>query len=213
MPALVPVLTDTSMAQPLYVIEEHLAALIDTADLVTPAEEQNFREEFERALTRAVEKRDRVGEFMAHLEDQIAFATQEIERLRIRKNTYQRAFERIEEYVTHTIRTLGRDAKGKFRKLEGKTITFSLANCPPSVEVTDESLVPVLYKFLTLKLSAASWAKVLELLDPDQRAALSREARCQEVTVDKRLVKAAITGGSDVPGADLVTGKTWLKRA
>ena len=212
MSGLAPILTNSSMAQPLYAIEEHLVALIDTVELVTPAEEQDFRRQFQRALSEAVEKRDRVGQFMAHLEDQIAFATSEIERLKARRSVYQRAFDRVEDYVIYTIKMLGTDGKGKYRKLEGRTVTFGLAGCPPSVEVTDESAIPAEYKMLTFKLPAMAWARLLDLLDPSQRAAVSADVKCQEVTLDKRAIKSAITEGSGVPGANLATGKTWLRR-
>ena len=129
MKALAPGSANAVAAQPLYAIEEYLAVLVDTAELVPPDQEQEFRDEFQLALTTAVDKRDRVGQFMAHLEQQIAFANFEIDRLRERKATYQRALDRIEDYVTHTIEVLGRDAKGKYRRLEGKTVTFSLAGC------------------------------------------------------------------------------------
>ena len=83
-------------AAPLYVIEDHLAALIETAELVSPEQEQEFRVEFQTALTSAVEKRDRVGQFLAHLEQQIDFARFEIDRLRQRKATYERTLARLE---------------------------------------------------------------------------------------------------------------------
>ena len=59
--------------------------------------------------------------------------------------------------MVETIENLGTDGKGKFRKLEGKTTTFSLRACPPSVEATDESAIPAEYKALTLKLPAVMW--------------------------------------------------------
>ena len=58
----------------LYAIEEQLIAMADTAELVPEEHEQAFLEEFRAALTAAVEKRDRVGQFLAHLEQQAAFA-------------------------------------------------------------------------------------------------------------------------------------------
>jgi hypothetical protein len=45
---------------------------------------------------------------------------------------------------------------------------------------------------------------------PSARAAW---ARCPEVTVDKRSIKAAIDSGADVPGAGLVTGRHSLRRS
>ncbi len=212
MRALAPGSASAAAAQPLYAIEEYLAVLVDTAELVPPDQEQEFRDEFQLALTTAVNKRDRVGQFMAHIEQQIAFANFEIDRLRERKAAYQRALDRLEDYITHTIEVLGRDAKGKYRRLEGKTVTFSLAGCPPSVDITDESAVPAEYKTLTLKLPAVAWEQILDGLDADRRQVVTAIVKHEGIAIDKRLVKAAIGAGTKVPGADLAIGKTSLRR-
>jgi len=57
----------------------------------------------------------------------------------------------------------GVDDKGKYRRLEGKTTTFSIRGCPPSVEITDESAIPSEYKTLVLKLPAATWEQILDV--------------------------------------------------
>jgi Siphovirus Gp157 len=199
-------------AAPLYVIEDHLAALIETAELVSPEQEQEFRAEFQTALTAAVDKRDRVGHFLAHLEQQIDFARFEIDRLRQRKATCERALARLESYVIGAIENLGTDGKGKYRTLDGKTTTFSLRACPPSVEATDESAIPAEYKTLTLKLPAVTWEQLLDRVEIEQRTAVLRQVKSPEVSVDKRSIKAAIDGGADVPGAGLVTGRHTLRR-
>ena len=102
----------------------------------------------------------------------IDFARFEIDRLRQRKAASERALARLEEYVIETIENLGTDGKGRHRKLEGKTTTFSLRGCPPSVEVADESAIPAAYKTLTLKLPAVTWEQLLDGLDIEQRAAV-----------------------------------------
>jgi len=213
MAALAVVPSPAVTAAPLYAIEEQLACLIETAELVSSEQEQEFRAEFQTALTAAVEKRDRVGQFLAHLEQQIAFARFEIDRLRQRRATCERALARLEAYVIETIENLGTDSKGKYRTLEGKTTTFSLRACPPSVEVTDESAVPAEYKTLTLKLPAVTWEQLLGGLEIEQRVAVLGQVRVPEVSVEKRSIKAAIDGGADVPGAGLVTGKHSLRRS
>jgi hypothetical protein len=200
-------------AAPLYVIEDQLAALIETAELVSPEQEQEFRTEFQNALTAAVDKRDRVGQLLAHLEQQIDFARFEIDRLRQRRSVFERALERLENYVVETIENLGTDDKGKYRRLEGKTTTFSLRACPPSVEVIDESAVPVEHKTLSVKLPAVTWEQLLDGLDVELRAAVLELVKRPEVAVDKRSIKAAIDGGADVPGAGLVTGRHALRRS
>lgn len=200
--------------QPLYAVEEHLAAMMETAELVSAEQEQEFRADFEMALTTAVEKRDRVGQFLAHLEQQIAFAKSEIERLRERKALCERTHERLEHYVVETIERLGSDAKGRYRKLEGTTTTFSLRACPPSVEVTDESSISSEYKTLVLELSALTWERLLESLDIDLRAAVLEDVRCPvKVVVDKRALKAALEQGAGIEGASLVTGRHSLRRS
>jgi hypothetical protein len=213
MAALAVVPSPAVTAAPLYVIEDHLAALIETAELVSPEQEQEFRAEFQTALTAAVDKRDRVGQFLAHLEQQIDFAKFEIDRLRQRKATCERALVRLEDYVIGTIENLGTDGKGKYRRLEGKTTTFSLRACPPSVEVADETAIPAEYKVLILKLPAVMWEQLLDGLEIEQRAAVLGQVRSPEVTVDKRSIKAAIDGGVDVPGAGLAIGRHSLRRS
>ena len=200
-------------AASLYLIEDQLAALIETAEMVSPEQEQEFRLEFQAALIAAVEKRDRVGQFLAHLEQQIGFAKFEMERLRQRKATCERALARLEGYVIETIENLGTDDKGKYRRLEGKTTTFSLRACPPSVEVTDESAIPANYKTLTLKLPAVTWEQLLDGLEIEQRAAVLGQVKSPEVSVDKRSMKAAMDDGAPVPGAGLVTGRHALRRS
>ena len=213
MAALAVVPSPAVTAAPLYVIEDQLAALIETAELVAPEQELEFRAEFEAALTAAVEKRDRVGQFMAHLEQQIDFARFEIDRLKQRKALCERTLERLEQYVIESIEHLGTDAKGKYRRLEGKTTTFSLRACPPSVEVTDEGAIPSEFKVLTLRLPAAVWERLLDGLEIEQRATVAGQVKNPEVTVDKRSVKAAIDGGTDVPGATLIADRHSLRRS
>jgi len=213
MAALAVVPSPAVTAAPLYVIEEYLAALVETAELVPEDQERAFQAEFEAALTTAVEKRDRVGQFFAHLEQQIDFAKLEIDRLRQRKASYERAVERLEQYVIATIEHLGKDAKGKHRRLEGRTVTFSLRGCPPSVEVTDEAAVPAAFKALTIKLPATLWEVMLNALDVEERTVVLQQVRNPDVAVDKRGVKAAIERGAFVAGAELITGKHSLARS
>src|SRR6516165_11861654 len=99
MSALVVVPPPMKSSLPLYQIEETLATFADTATVVPPEQEKEFLQEFAAILTQAVEKRDRIGQFMAHLEAQIDLAAHEIGRLRDRKAAYERALAKCEEYV------------------------------------------------------------------------------------------------------------------
>jgi len=213
MAALVVVPSPGITADSLFQIEEYLAAMVETADLVPQAQEQEFLAEFRLALSTAIEQRDRVGQYMAHLETQAAFAKAEIERLRQRKGVYDRAFERVEQYVLNTIEFLGADPKGARRKLEGKTVTFSARACPPSVEILDEAAVPAEFKTLTIRLPATTWELLLDSLVIEQRAEILRQVKRAECEVSKSVIKAAIDSGASVPGAAISTGKLSLRRS
>jgi hypothetical protein len=196
----------------LYAIEEQLTAMADTAELVPEDQEQAFLEEFRAALTAAVEKRDRVGQFLAHLEHQAAFAKAEIARLQERKAFFERAIEKMEGYVIQVIESIGPDAKGKYPKLEGRTVTFSIKDCPPSVAIQDEAAIPSDYKAITITMPALKWETLLDSLDLKQRAGVLDTIEKHKVAVSKTAIKKAIDGGAQIPGADLIVGKKTLIR-
>jgi hypothetical protein len=195
----------------LYAIEEQLLAYTDTADLVPEDQEQAFLEEFKAALVAAIDKRDRVGQFLNHLDAQAAFAAAEIQRLQERKKTFEAMRDRIESYVIRVIEGLGTDPKGKPKKLEGRTVTFSIRACPASVEIKDESEIPLDYKTAAIKLPARTWESLLDNLDLETRARITDQATRSD-SVDKRAVKAAITDNHEIPGATLTVGKFSLVR-
>jgi hypothetical protein len=197
----------------LYEIEEGLTAFLDTAELVPQDQEEAFLADFRTALTAAAGKRDQVAHFLAFLEAQQAYAGAEITRLQALKKHYAAVQERLEGYVSYCIQALGRDAKGKYRKLEGHTTVMFLRAVPASVDITDEAAVPLDYKRAGVALPAALWNDVLNALDEDLRGeVLAATASTLALSVDKRAVKAAIDAGEDVPGAKLLTGKTTMGR-
>ena len=89
------------------------AALVDTEEMVPEELAHEYALELQATLTATVEKRDRVGQFLAHLDAQIAFAHAEVARLKARAEFYEKVFARMESYVSRVIESLGLDAKGK----------------------------------------------------------------------------------------------------
>lgn len=198
-------------ARSLYDIEQHLAALVDTEELVPDDQEQMYALELHATLLAVVEKRDRVGQFMGHLDSQIAFAHAEVKRLQVRESLYQRALDRMESYVMRVIESLGTDAKGKRKKLEGNTITLSLHGCDKRVEVTNEVAVPTKYKRVTVTLSAETWELMCDSLELDLREQVLGEVKAPKIEVSTSLVKADLKAGIGVPGTQLAGG-TYLVR-
>jgi hypothetical protein len=111
----------------LFDAEEGLTAFLDTAEMVTPDQEEAFLADFEAALTAAADKRDRVAGRIAKLEAQQEYAAAEIKRLHAFKKSKESEQARLEGYVSYVIRRLGKDGKNKWRKLEGHNRSLVVA--------------------------------------------------------------------------------------
>jgi len=199
-------------ARPLYDIEQHLAALIDTEELVLDGQEQAYALELHATLLAAVEKRDRVGQFMGWLESQATFAHKEIERLKEREAFFSRALTRVEGYVSRVIESLGYDARGKRKKLEGNTVTFALHGCDKRLEVSDEAAVPNRYKRATITLPAELWEELMESIDLDFRDRVLGAVTSPKLEVSTTLVKADLKAEIAVPGAKLAGGSYLVRK-
>jgi hypothetical protein len=195
----------------LYTIEEQFASLVDTLDIVPADQEDELLARIAEALIHAVDKRDSMGRFLAHVDSQIDFADAEIKRLQERKGTFARILDRTESYIVRILQSLGQDAKGKWQKLEGRTVTFSLRKQPPSVAIDNESVVPSAYRKATIRISAPLWEELLDSVDVDLASRVLDAARRSD-EVSKSLVKGAIEGGTEVPGAHLVNDAVRLNR-
>ena len=139
----------------LYAVEDALAALVECIDTVTPDQEAEFAVMLGHAMTAAIDKRDAVGHFLAHVQSQIELAKDEKLRLAARQKTYERVIEKMEGYIVHIIEERATpNAKGKvtYPKLEGATVSFSIKKCPDSIEVTDAMLIPPAYTNVAMTL-------------------------------------------------------------
>jgi len=199
-------------ARPLYDIEQHLAALIDTEELVPDGQEQAYALELHTTLLAAVEKRDRVGQFMGWLESQAKFAHKEIERLKEREAFFSRALTRMKRYVSQVIESLGYDASGKRKKLEGHTTTFALHGCDKRLEVTDGAAVPNRYKRATITLPAELWEELMESIDLDFRDRVLAAVTSPKLEVSATLVKADLKAEIAVPGAKFAGGSYLVRK-
>jgi hypothetical protein len=129
--------------EPLWKIEDELAALLDSLDTCP----EELRPELEQRITAylgaEVEKVDRIGAVFASLESVQAAAKLEIDRLRQRHQSAQKAAERLEQYVLHILQ----QREGK--PLKGRNVTFSVGHSE-SLIITDPQLVPDLWKRTTV---------------------------------------------------------------
>jgi len=197
-------------ARPLYDLESHLACLLDVDEQLPEDLEREYELELQATLAAVVEKRDRVGQFRQHLKAQVALAHEEKMRLDAREAFYQRALDRMDSYITRIIETLGYDAKGKRKKLEGKTLTIGLHGCDKSTLITDEQAVPAKYKRVTVTLPAETWEELCDSVSFELRDKLLDEVKSPKVEVSLSAVKTDLKDGADIPGAKL-TGGTYVE--
>ncbi len=207
-------------ARSLYCLESHLAALLDTEELLSEDLEREYELELHATLLATVEKRDRVAQFMGWLESQVSFAHAEVARLQKREAFYERALDKMKSYVSRVIESMGVDAKGKRKRLEGRTHTMWLHGCDKRAEVTDAGAVPTKYKRITLTLPVETWELMCDSLDFELSEQIRAEAKSIDIEVSSSLVKAdlkasiLVPGGEptlQIPGAQLAGG-TYLVR-
>ncbi|MCU1340143.1 MAG: hypothetical protein JWO19_5724 [Bryobacterales bacterium] len=127
----------------------------------------------------------------------------EIRRLTARKRSFENAAERPRGIVIWVIMALGKDDKGKPRKLQGAHFTLSARACPNTVRIEYESLVPDAYKRVRVNMPAEQWAMICERL--------SEPFPVATYYIDGAALKTALESGIEVDGAQLETGRMALQ--
>ena len=146
--ALRPQLVPARCAAPLYEIADHLTALLDTADMASDDQRGEIEAEIMAYIGAQVEKVDGIGRALTFFDDQQENAAKEIKRLQTRKGVYERAEERLRQYLAYVMETR------ELHKLNGETGTLWLRAGSQSVEITDLEQVPAQYKVVTIEVVA-----------------------------------------------------------
>ena len=187
----------------LFQIEESLMLLAESA------EEEGLTPEIETALAAylegAVEKRDRVAEFIHFCEAMAELAKAEVKRLQARQKHFESTAERVSCMVLRVLDWL------RVKKLEGRTNTLKKRKCPPSVNVIDEQKIPAEYKRVTVTLPLPQWQEILAGTSEDSRNTLLSVLRKQEITLDLEAIKQALNLEKAVEGADLTINRFKLQ--
>jgi Siphovirus Gp157 len=195
--------TEVARAFTLFQIEESLALLAESA------EEEGLTPEIEAALTAylegAVEKRDRVAEFIRFCEAMADLAKVEVKRLQARQKHFEATAERVSNMVLRVLDWL------RVTKLEGRTNTLKKRKCPPSVNVIDEQKIPVEYKRVTVTLPLPQWQELLARTPEELRNAVLSGVRKQEITLELDAIKQALNIEKAVQGADLTLNRFKLQ--
>ena len=195
--------TELARAFTLFQIEESLALLAESA------EEEGLTPEIEAALTAyldgAVEKRDRVAEFIHFCEAMAELAKTEVKRLQARQKHFEATGERVSSMVLRVLDWL------RVTKLEGRTNTLKKRKCPPSVNVIDEHKIPAEYKRVTVTLPLPQWQELLARTPEEFRNSVLSGVRKQEITLELDAIKQALNLEKAVDGADLTLNRFKLQ--
>jgi hypothetical protein len=187
----------------LFQIEESLVLLAESA------EEEGLTPEIETALTAylegAVEKRDRVAEFIHFCEGMAELAKAEVKRLQARQKHFEATADRVSSMVLHVLDWL------RVKKLEGRMNTLKKRKCPPSVNVIDEQKIPEEYKRVTVTLPLPQWQELLAETSEDSRNTVLSGLRKQEISLDLEAIKQALNLEKVVEGADLAINRFKLQ--
>jgi hypothetical protein len=134
--------------EPLWKIEDELAAIADTLE----AAAEEFLPELERRLaeylTYEAEKVDRVDAVFRSLEAVQQDAAREIDRLRMRSTSAERALQRLEQYVLRVLH--GRDGQ----PLKGRNVTLSIRHSHRLI-IDSTAAVPEKFKRITIDVPKA----------------------------------------------------------
>ena len=197
--------TPTTIASTLtlFQVEQSLVLLAESA------EEEGLTPELEQALVRyiegAVEKRDRVAEFILFCEGMAGLAKSEIKRLQARQKHFEATGERVSAMVLRVLDFLG------VTRLEGKTHTLKKRKCPASVKILEEEKIPPAYKRVTLTLPLPEWQALVGSIPEDLQKAVAASIRKQEVSLDLESIKQALNIEEKIEGADLAVNKFTLQ--
>ncbi len=195
----------------LYEVEDNLAALANTFEVVEEAEAKRLiLDEIGQAIRRVKEKRDAVVGFLRHCEAQQKFADLEIERLKSRRERIARFQAEFEQYLVSLIDQFAIPDRRGVKRLEGNFSSMRIQKNPDSVVITDEKALPVAWKDVVLTMQAHVWEALLERLDKDERRIFEEKVKKCEFKPDKRAVGSELKNGEQIPGADLKFGELRL---
>lgn len=187
-------LVPTGQALTLYEIAQEVQMLLDSEELITPAQQSEFRKELAEAMRTQVTKINRVSQFLKHCAANAKACAEEIKRLQGRKKSFETAEEEMRSAIVTTLETIAEIDEKTGRKkasLKSSLVTFSLRGNDPKLRIDDESIVPAEYKVITVTMPVSQW---VALGSPDLDGKFS---------IDTAAVQVAIEAGKTVPGADL----------
>jgi hypothetical protein len=145
------------------------------------------------------EKVDRIGRFVRMMEAREQYCRTESARLGDRARSTANKVDRTKSMVLFYL--MSRELK----RIEGREFTLrAQKNSQDSVRILDESILPMAYRRVEVRIGGVLWETVLAQLPEGLADAL--EASVRETTPDTDAIKAAAMRQEQVPGSDVRRG-------
>jgi transcriptional regulator of heat shock response len=117
----------------LYEISQNYSQLLDMVDVL---DEETFRDTLQAIEEALEDKVENMAKFIRCLEADAKAIKEEEQRLADRRKALENRVSSVNEYLQNQMEVAGLD------KVKRPTVTVSIQNNPPSVEIADESLIP-----------------------------------------------------------------------
>ncbi|HSW49916.1 MAG TPA: siphovirus Gp157 family protein [Bryobacteraceae bacterium] len=163
--------------------------------------------DMDRLGAELAQKTDSSAGVLTRLETEAAMVKAERDRLAKRQKTYEATAEWLERYVVSVMQQKG------LKTLKTTANTLSLRPSE-AVVILDAEAVPDEYKTVTVKLPMKMWYAACGAMDVFAPPSVKREfdAIRPDETIQKAPIKKALKAGTAVPGADLVSRDSLVRR-
>lgn len=191
-----------SEANTLFEIDRELDSLLDQIE--EEAEENGtaspeLLERFQQFCQAESEKVDRIGRFLTLMDSRLKYCRQQAEHFQKRARSADAKIVGTKNMVLYFLAARG------LKKIEGKEFTLRLQkNCQDSVEVSDASVVPIMFRELDLRVPGRLWQAAILLLPEETATALASCIRDNKPSNDA--IKEAVSRLEEVPGAQVKRG-------
>jgi hypothetical protein len=195
-------MTSIAESNSLFEIDTELDNLLEEIQQEVESEGQASEElmaQFRKFCEAHGEKVDRIGRFVRMMEAREQYCRAEAARLGDRARTTANKVDRTKSMVLFYL--MSRELK----RIEGREFTLrTQKNSQDSVRILDESMLPMAYRRVEVRIDGVLWETVLAQLPEGLADAL--EASVRETTPDTDAIKAAAMRQEQVPGADVRRG-------
>jgi hypothetical protein len=156
-------------------------------------------ERFQQFCQAESDKVDRIGRFLTLMDSRLKYCRQQAEHFQKRARSADTKIVGTKNMVLYFLAARG------LKKIEGKEFTLRLQkNSQDSVEVSDASMVPIMFRELELRVPGRLWQAVLAALPEDISELFTSSIRDNWPSNDA--IKEAASRFEEVPGAQMKRG-------